>query len=235
MTKQRPALRRILIGAGSYADARDAVEIAAHLAATMRLDLSGLLLEDPAAQETAITRYQRVITTSGAMILTLDQQQMRLVMASDARAFRLHLSRIAKIHTVSWSFEQRTGDLLNELCRAARGEDLMMIGNRRLRWSNGPVLMISGATPQNADDAALSDAIATALRTHILHLSVDEPLEAAIPDLLEQISRTGAALVVTNARSGPFQNKDQLRRLIDAAGCPVLVLGIAHIHDATTA
>ena len=235
MTEPSPPLRRILIGAGCYADARDAVEIAEHLAAAMRLDLIGLMLDDPAAQETAVTPRQRVVTASGAMILALDRQQMRLVMASDARAFRLHLARIAEIHALPWSFEQQTGELLSGLCRAAQDWDLMMIGQRRSRRTGGPVLVVSGTTaPQNADEAALIDALATALQTRALHLRVGEPLETAMPDLLEKIARTGAALVVTHAGSGPFRTEDQLRQLVDAARCPVLVLGVAHIRDATT-
>jgi nucleotide-binding universal stress UspA family protein len=226
-----PARRRILIGAGCYADARAAMEIAERLAASAGYDLGGLLLDDPAASETAITPGHRVVTCSGALMLAPDRAQMQRAMASDARAFRAQLSRIAESHAVSWSFEQRRGELFSGLIRAAHGWDLLMIGYRRLRRRTGLVVVIgSGPEPGDVEGAALANTLASILRTGTIRLDAGGGDDTAA--LLARIGRIHAALIVTDAGRGPFRTGDQLRRLVEAARCPVLVLGAAGIHPA---
>lgn len=44
-------------------------------------------------------------------------------------------------------------------------------------------------------------------------------------ELLARISRMNAAAVVLDLQAGPFHSHDQLRQLLAAARCPVLVLG----------
>lgn len=231
MTGAPPVRRRILIGAGCYADARAAMEIVERLAASVGYDLGGLLLDDPAASETAVTPGHRVVTDSGALILAPDRAQMRHVMAGDARAFRAQLSRIAQSHALSWSFEQQSGELLSGLIRAARDWDLLMIGYRRVRRRTGPVVVI-GTGPESAagEVVELANTLAVILRTEAIWLDADGAEDTTA--LLAQISRKQAALVVTDAGRGPFRTDDQLRWLVEAARCPVLVLGAADIHPA---
>lgn len=223
-----PARRRILICAGCYADARAAMEITERLAVSIRCDLGGLLLDDPAASETAITPHQRIVTASGALVIAPDRAQLRRVMAGDARAFRAHLSRIAESHALSWSFEQQSGELFGGLVRAAQGWDLLLIGHRRLQRQTGPVVVLDAGPASGGDEAAaFGETLASVLRTHAIRLRSDDAT-----DLLVRVGRMQAALIVTDATHGPFCNSDQLRLLVEAARCPVLVLGSAGFRGA---
>ncbi len=228
--------KRVLVCAASYADARDAMRIAERLARLVGIDLGGLFLEDPEATELAASPHQRIVTASGMLVLAPGRRQMQLVMSGEARAFRAELSRIAERHALRWSFERISGEPVRCLCRAAQSWDMLLIGHRRLLDRRGPVLVLRPAgAPSAADDSELSELasrLASALGSYVQQIAPAGDSPADTEALLDRIGRLHAALVLTDATDGPFCTGSGLRRLVEAARCPVLVTGASALRGA---
>ncbi len=228
-----PPARRILIGAGSFADARAALRLAERLAGDLAAELGGMLVEEAILYEIADLPKPRVITSSGTMIVAPSRARLRTLVEGDARAFRETLSALARSR--KWSFERRRGELISGLCQAARGWDLLLLGHRETQRLPGRVVLI--APPEGAGEAAagLAGDLAAALRTDVvaLRLGPEQPGGTAQGSehlggedaLLARIGRIHAAAVVLDLSAGPLRTYDQLRRLHAAARCPLVVLG----------
>ncbi len=230
----RPS-RRLLIGAGSFADAQTAFQLAERFAEEMAEELGGMLVEETFLTEIAGLPKQRIITSSGALIGAPSPTQFRTLMAGDAKAFRKALSAIARSR--KWSFEQRRGELICGLCEAASGWDLLLLGHRQMHRLTGQVLLIRPPLAASQEAVHLATKLAVALRTRsvALALGAAEPLqEPGIPnteafesegELLKRMGRIHASAVVLDLGVGPLRTYDQLRMVLAAARCPVLVLG----------
>lgn len=254
MTSPPKSPRRLLIGAGSFADAQAALRLAERLAETLSGDLGGLLVEETVVTEIVDRPGQRVVTSSGTVVVAPSPRQVRTLMESDARAFRDSLSGLARARTRKWSFERRQGDLIGGLRESARGWDVLLLGHRPMHQRAGRVVLISPPGGAARDAADLAHDLARALRTDLVALSfgpetaetsatpatpktpaapaADEPRGehehfASEPALLARLGRLNATAVVLDLAAGPLRSYDQLRRLLDAARCPVLVFGAA--------
>ncbi len=235
MTKPPEPQLRLLIGASSYVDARPALQLAERLAETLAGDLGGLLIEDIIVAEVIDMPRQRVVTSSGTLVMAPTRQQVRNLTESDARAFRESLSGLAQNKARKWSFERGHGDLVSGLCAAATGWDILLLGHREIHRQAGKVVLIAppAAAPQRATELATH--LSRALQTDLIALSVD-PADtgtgaqhdggfATDSAMLAYIDRTNAAAVVLDLSAGPLHSHDQLRQLLAVARCPVLVLG----------
>lgn len=239
MTTPANSPKRLLIGAGSFADALGALRLIERSAGTLAGDIGGLLVEETVVSEVVDLPGQRIVTSSGSVVVAPSRRQIRTLMESDAKAFRETLSELARAKTRKWSFERRRGDLISGLCEASRGWDLLLLGHRETHRRAGRVVLISppDAPSQTAVDLAAD--LAQALRSDLVALwlgsNTSDPKatlggheqfvsEAA---MLARISRMNAAAVVLDLSAGPFRTHDQLRVLLAAARCPVLVLGAA--------
>lgn len=231
---QRPS-RRLLIGAGSFADAQTAFRLAERLVEEMAEELGGMLVEESFLTEIAGLPKQRVITPSGTLIGAPSPTQLRTLMASDAKAFRKALSAVARSR--KWSFEQRRGELISGLCKAASGWDLLLLGHRQMHRLAGQVLLIRPPLPASQEAVHLATKLAGALQTQSVAFTlgaaetIQEPgllkTEAfeSEGELLERMARIHASAVVLDLGVGPLRTYDQLRLVLAAARCPVLVLG----------
>lgn len=223
--------RRILIGAGSFVDAQAALRIVEQIAADEIPEIGGLLFEETLVAEIAGPPRQRVVTSRGALVVAPSSRQWRTLLESDARAFRERLATLAQAR--KWSFRRDRGELISGLCAAARGWDLLLVGHRAPRRLTGRVALIAPppAAPQAA--AGLARELAAVLSTDVVALTLEPggagPVSGDRTDgeaaLLGQVSRIFAAAVVLDLSAGPLRTKDQLRRLYEAARCPIFVLG----------
>ncbi|MDW4551164.1 hypothetical protein R5H32_17515 [Defluviimonas sp. D31] len=222
--------RRILIGAGSFADAETAIAIAERIAEAVAADLGGVMVEEPDAAGVSGLPCQRVVTSSGMLVVAPSSAQMRILLASDARAFRARLSRVAEARALHWSFERRRGELVSGLWEAARSWDLLLLGHRPISRRRGSVVAILPPGPTEIDARALAETLASALGTGIVTMTPMAGTEAEAEEaLLRRVSRTNAAVVIVDLGAGPVRGPDALRRLLDAARCPVLVIGAGRV------
>jgi len=232
--------KRLLIGAGSFADAQAALRLTEQLAETFAGDFGGLLVEETVVTEVVDLPGQRVVTLSGTLLVAPSSRQVRSLIESDAKAFRETLSGLARAKTRKWSFERRQGDLISGLCEMATDWDLVLLGHRKIHRRTGRVVLIAPPGAGSQDAMNLAENLAKALRTDLRIFSLGaEHLE---PDdrrgdgerfsskdaMLARLNRTNASVVVLDLSAGPFRTQDHLRYVLAAARCPVLVLGAAN-------
>lgn len=237
MNTASPSSKRILIGAGSFVDARGALLLAERLAKTLAAEVGGILVEETIIAEIADLPGQRVITSSGALVMAPSRQQVRTLLESDAIAFRRSLSALAWAR--KWSFERQSGELISGLCNAARGWDLLLLGHRETHRRKGDVVLIAPHPDAPQEASSLAEELARSLGAHVIRLTPDvrnpdAAIErsdfASIEDedaLLARIGRINAAAVVLDLGAGPLRTHDHLRHVLAAARCPVLVIGAA--------
>lgn len=244
MTPARPTSWRLLVGAGSFVDAKAALRLVEHFVARRVAELGGVFLEEVSLTEIADLRSQRVVTPGGMLKGPPSQQQWLQLFERDAKAFRDLLSQVAQSR--KWGFERRRGDLIGGLCEAAEGWDMLCVGQSAPYRSTGPVILI--AAPQEASrlSADLAEELAAALDRNLLALSLSsngEPFEPTRPNeihfadveqLLARVARLPAAALVVDLGAGPFHDAADLRRLYTVARCPLLVLNAGHTPRAGT-
>lgn len=225
MTAPRSGHRRILVGAGSYADARAALAILDRLSDFGITDIGGLFLEDSGMMEAAASRMSALVSPRGTIRGAPSHQALRLMWQSDARAFRERLMQLAARRALRWSFERQPGEPVAGLCGAAQSWDWLLIGHLPSGAHAGRVVGIAPAREGGDGVAQLTEALAHSLRSGAV-LIPDSTSEA---EILARLEHLHAAAVVVDAASGPFRTAAQIRALLAAARCPVLVLGAARI------
>ncbi|SDK03051.1 hypothetical protein [Aliiruegeria lutimaris] len=236
--------KRVLIAAGSYVDAAAAIRLAERIASGLIAELGGVLIDDEAIAETTGLPVQRVVTSGGMLVQVPSRSRLAGLMQSDARAFRSGLSGVASACTVEWVFEHRRGDLISGICEAARGWDLLLVGHRTGRRRVGRVVLVDHALSPSSEAASLARGIADRLGTDVATIAVngqsggaDEPdtspeIVQSEQALLARINRINAALVIVDLAEGPLRGREQLRHLIEASRCPVLVLNASRAEPA---
>lgn len=215
---------RFLIGAVSFADAESVLRLAETLSAALTLDLGGLLIEDTDATGSP---QVRLVTSSGALVPGPSAEQAALISRAEARAFRAALSRLAAARGVGWSFETRTGGLVSGLIGESRGWDLLAIGYRQINRTSGRIILLETARREGGEAEAVVDALAAAPGARVERLPWPDD-----GDTLDRLSRSHAAAVVVDLSGGKTLAEEELRRLIDAARCPLLIVGAGPRPDA---
>lgn len=226
MATELQGRKRILVGAASFADARAALEILDRLADLGIGDVGGLFVEDSGVLEAVAPRLSAIVTPRGAIRSAPTRQSMRLIWQGDARAFREGLVRLATRRALRWSFDRRPGDPVAGLCGAAQSWDWLLIGHGDSGRQTGRVVGITHGGEAGEDSVTrLAEGLAHSLRTGL------ELLPDSLPEerMLARLERVHAAAVVIDVASGPFSGPEQIRRLVAAARCPVLVLGAARL------
>ena len=231
MTERGRTRRRILIGADSFADAETALSIVDRLTRTMMADLGGLFVEDIGASDMPRGQHQRIVTSTGSLIVAPSRDRLQLMLASDARAFRTGLERLAQTRSVRCTFERRSGELISGLCQAAEAWDVLVVGHRRTHRGTGRVVVVQPQSVTSDEAAALGDVLSEALHVDVLNIRTPASGEEGGPSdvFFSRISRIDAAVVVVDLTSGPVTSADQLRRLLEVARSPVLVLGATRL------
>jgi hypothetical protein len=229
--------QRLLIGAASYTDAQGALKIAEMLARSLAVDLGGLLVEDTIVGELIERPGQRVVTGGGSILLAPSSQAVHTMMQREAKAFRTALAALAQAGSRKWFFEHRQGELISGLCSASRSHDLLLVGHSSLYAHARNVVFIRSSDAASEDAGQLARNLAQDLQATLVTLVLNSG--ASDPDtsdrdsesftnavaMLEWISRANISAVVLDLSAGPFREHAQVRQLLAAARCPVLMLG----------
>lgn len=233
---------RILIGAGSYADAKAALKLAQNLVESLSAEFGGVLFEETLVADLATRPGQRVVTYGGSVTPAPSAARLRAMIDHDIKAFREALRRFATLHRRAWSFEHRQGDMIAGICAAADGWDILLLGNVPQPVSQARVVLVAPSNGTAEDARGVARKLAQDLKADFVTVAVQEPATAhggALTwadesGLLKWLSRASASAIVLDATAGPFRSQTQLRRLVDAARCPVLVLGAQGMIPETT-
>lgn len=244
MTPVIPAKMRILVGANSFADAVTALQIARAVAAEFAASLGGLLVDDDDIRAVCALPHQRVISASGALLLSPSQAQIRTLMNAEARAFRQLLQQIADPAALDWSFDQQMGDLVGTTMAAAVGWDTLIFGYRSSHPFVGKVVALEPSRPDDGRLGALAETLARQLQTELVVFDVGagarpHPARRRFvdpQDAIAALNQMNAQAVLIDLSRGPIRSPGSLRKLIAAARCPVIVLGASAatprvVHD----
>lgn len=238
MSPKAASKMRILVGASSFADAATALHIAERVAKDVARSLGGLLVDDENTRAACAIPNQRIISPSGAVLLTPSQAQMHTLMNAEARAFRQLLEKTAHPAELDWSFDRQMGDLISTAMHAASSWDALIFGYRSSHPFKGKVVVFAPQMPDEAGLLELSQRLAGQLRSDLAVFNVGtaparHPRNDHLVDLVfetpEQaiaaLDRTNAQAVLIDLARGPIHSPEQLRNLIDASRCPVVVVG----------
>jgi len=240
MTEEIRSGLRFLVGAGCFSDAAAALGIIARLPSNYCTGLGGLLVEEVDMLAACQIPDQRIVLPNGATTAAPSVTQVRALLRADARAFRRTLAQTAEQGGTEWFFAQDNGDLVGTALRAAAGWDILVLGYRQIHRVQGKVILFetSGATSDEVS-RQLSRQLA---KNHVV-FSVREaggnafrtaPANTVQFDSLEEglnaLTRTNAQAVLVDLRHGPLRNQTDLSALLEAAQCPVIVLGASTIQ-----
>ncbi|WP_373028105.1 hypothetical protein [Sulfitobacter sp.] len=235
MNSRSPPGLRILIGAGSFADAAAGFGIIKQLPIGFCAGLGGILVEELDLLATTGIPDRRVILSSGKATTAPTQSQLRMLWKADARAFRELLAHVSGPYGTQSVFMQDKGDLVRTALRAAVGWDVLVLGYRQIHRIPGKVihLKMSGTV---GDQQGASDRFSHLLSPEPVVFSInespDEPLGAdpstpfkfrSLDDALAALARMNAKAVLVDFGRGPIRGQDDLLRLLEAARCPVIV------------
>lgn len=231
MTKPAPQDTGILIGASSYVDAAEALRLISSLTGEWRPRLGGLFIEEAQIAALCCMPNQRVVTTSGALAVAPSLAQIKTIMEADARAFRTALAGIAEGAGLPWSFEREMGDLLEMGLQMAVSWDILVLAHRSINAVTGKVVVLEPAARPSPRAEALGDTMARQLGAErVIFPMPQESHEigsGSLTQTLRALEKVNAQALVIDASDTGLSGADDLRRLTDAARCPVFVIGLA--------
>ena len=117
---------RIVIGLDTSFLTRDALSLAARLAASMDARLKGIFVEDENLLALSSLPFAREVSFSG-QVRELDPERMLRAMRAQAESARRVLARVAAEAHVDWSFDVRRGRPLSSIAAGARADDTLVI------------------------------------------------------------------------------------------------------------
>ncbi len=238
----RPGLR-ILVGAGSFADAAAALRIVEQLPSAFRAGLGGVLVEEVDTLATCQIPNQRIVLVSGTTTLAPSLSQMRTLLKADARAFQKSLARTADPTGADWVFAQDRGELVGTALRAATGWDILVIGYRQVHKIPGKIVVLESARQPSDAVGEASNRLSKQLSADRIVFSVDRGVErptaiqpsdafqfGTLDEALKALARTNAQAVLVDLTHGPIHNMANLARLLEVARCPLLVFGTSGMN-----
>lgn len=229
---------RILVAAGSSADAAQAMRLITGLPEAFCAALGGVFVEEPHILETSRFPARRMVTRSGVTMLAPDLGQVRTVLRAEARAFRKALDHANRNAATQTPFLRQQGELISTAVRAAQGWDVLVIGCRPLHRVPGQIVMLGGAAGPSAQVRDVAHSLSRRFSTTCLSFVIGagatpdtpppadraygfETLDAAI----RALARTNALAVLTDLSSAPIPSQSDLARILEASRCPLVVIG----------
>lgn len=233
MSDTAPPDLRILVGAGSYADAAAAFRLVGRLADTFRAKLGGILVEEHTVDLCQIPN-QRVVQTSGTTMLAPSLAQVRTLIEADARAFRKLLATAAQPHSAHWIFAQERGDLVDAALQAATDWDVLIIGYRQVHKMRGKIVLLGDPSPHEGPMETIAAQLSDQLNAERVSFVIEDAPDPSggtrfdtLDEILIALSRLSTEAVLLDLRQGPVKTQSDLARILEAARCPVIVFGTA--------
>ena len=243
MTKATSPGLRILVGAGSFADAAAAIRLVQQLPSSFCMGLGGVLVEEVDMLATCQIPDQRIVLLSGMTTMAPNRSQVRTLLKADARAFQRCLAQAADPSGTSWVFAQDKGDLVATALRAAAGWDVLVLGYRHIHSVPGKIILLETSGPASTEmheaSRRLSQQLAADHAVFSVKKNAGDTLRPTgsntvqfdtLDESLNALTRTNAHAVLVDLRHGPLRNQNDLSSLLEAARCPVIVFGASNTH-----
>ena len=236
------AQTRIIVGLDTSLAAREALQLAVRLAASVDARLKGVFVEDENLLSLADLPFAREISFSGE-VRNIDPEHMLRAMKAQAESARRALARIAAEARVEWSFDIRRGRPLSVLAENMVTDDTLVIrspgaASREIgravraatRDARADVLLVSRgaglrgslATPQQERQGALSGTQSVAPGRPVAAIDEGTSGGEACSAFAEMLAaRTGAPFLRLSARG---QSPVDLAAAARQSGVGILVV-----------
>lgn len=212
---------RIVVAASCFADASSGVRLAALLSSRIEAEVEGVFVEEEEQAGLFHNPAARLVTPGGEQVAAPSPEELRAALKRDALAFEREIARIALEHARHWSFRTLRGRLLASIGELLQAHDILLLGHRPLLTMRGPVIRL-GATGR-PDIAA---GLAADLGAPIVDIAIAAPMTVgSLAETLALVGRTSASAIVIDTASGPFRTPGEINDLLDAARCPVILVG----------
>ena len=248
-----PIIHRILVALDASAYSLDALEAAAHLAATLEAELDGLYVEDINLLHWADLPFTRVVRYPSSVDEAIDKAGMEQQLQRRAEQARRALANIARELKLHWSFKVVRGQVTPVLLAAALEADLVALGwisyphTRRMRlgstaralvtqlprvvWlparqempEGAPVFVTYDGSPAARKALALADRLSTNLPIVCVLVGPAEGVQQLKEETLAQL--TPKEMVLITFRHLPQAEVENLARLVSMEHGRVLVIG----------
>jgi hypothetical protein len=233
---------RILVGAGSFADATAALHLVQYLQGNFCAGLGGILIEDADMLATCEIPDQRIVLPSGTTAQAPNPSKVRTLFKADARAFRNLLAHTAGSRKTDWAFIQDKGELVTTALRVARDWDVLILGYCQLHNVPGKIVLLQSSGPSSDAMTQASRMLAKYIPNALTTFTVDKnthvsPTASAsnafqfdtLPEALATLTRTNAQAVLVDLKRSPLSDHNDLLRLLEVARCPVIVFGTSNL------
>jgi hypothetical protein len=218
--------RKLVIAAESLGGAEAALSFCRTILEWGPAKPRGLIIE-PDGTPFWTSRDQRLVSTSGAVLAVPPPDRLRRIARGDANLLGARLASLAAALDTDWACEVSRGELVSAACAAVAGNDILLLGQRRMLRRSGKVLLLEAEHGPSEASRSLAEALARATSTSVVAMRKESQAEK--DDIVSRVDRSYACAVVVDLESGPFKSADDLRRLFAAARCPVAVLGGSHL------
>jgi hypothetical protein len=238
---------RVIMGATSFADAQSAIDLAIELAGELGGELKAYLIEDQTILDYAAMPFARTIGFGGERGDPVTLEAMQAAFRRDARIFRETIRSVAGARTLHWSFEQKRGEIRSLFAADFGGEDIVVIGRRRLGRQVGDLMLLDDTSDESGRLFGLAVRTARRLKVplHVLIWSQNgETADRRQADLMRSRPDIGVPVTFstgtdyervalrTIARESPsalmlsrsLADSLDLDRLLDTARCPALIV-----------
>ncbi|WP_298863912.1 hypothetical protein [uncultured Sulfitobacter sp.] len=225
---------RILVGAGSFADARAALHLVRHLQGNFSAGLGGVLIEDVDMLNTCQIPDRRIILSSGTTARAPSLSKIRTLLQADARAFRHLLAQTAGPHDTNWAFSREAGELVSTALHAAQGWDVLVLGYRKAHSAPGKIVLLQTSAGSSEKITEAFRRLSKNMPDASITLSVgpDAPPNRQVsnshyyetfPEAMAALSRTNARALLVDLDNSPLHDHNDLLRLLEAARCPIII------------
>lgn len=229
---------RILVGAGSFADASAALRIIEGFPDVIRASLGGVFIEEPHTLDTGRFPNRRLITKSGMTVLAPELAKIKTILRAEARAFQRSLDLARGAGPDDGTFSRRQGDLIGTAMRAAEGWDVLVIGCQPLHSVRGSIVLLGGGGAISDEMHSASESLSRRFSTDLITFQVGLARSDAMPSAarkrlsfktldaaLSALARTNALAVLLDLAEGPVRTHAELSQVLEAARCPLVVIG----------
>lgn len=233
---------RILVGAGSFADASAGLHLVRHLQGSFCAGLGGILIEDAEMLAACAIPHQHIVLSSGTTARAPSLSMVQMLLKADARAFRKLLTHTAGPNGADCAFTLAKGELVSTALRAARDWDVLVLGYREIHKLRGKIVLLQSSVPSSDEmiqaSRMLSNHMPDVQITYTIKTDGDAPNSdpssnarqfATLPDALAALARTNAQTVLVDFKNGPIRNHGDLLKLLEVARCPVIVFGPSNL------
>lgn len=213
---------RVILSAQSSSDAEASLPL---LYAYMGWKRSGLvgLFSGETAVEYSVSACQKIVTSSGRQLSLPTPEVARKYALRESREFRQLLTTVAEQRSVTCEIIETATDIVGGVCATATSGDVAILAQRSDTRRAGPVLLIQGGgASEDSGPRVFAGALASQLSAPFN--SLPEWTAQSALDILGRIDRSNARAIIVDS-TGEIWNRRDLRWLLNAARCPVVVFG----------